>query len=240
MEKKRFKIPEEFKAKNDANINFIALDDDNEYSCPSPDFLMELNEFKNLTLEEAMEWTKQPTEKLFSIFQQHRKKQIEQLDFIKNEAFNFLINPTALETPLEVLEKNLYYKVRISKMREVLKPQSANVLVPHSKTKHKYWVAKAYDWDDKGIRKRTYNKSIIKEGLEAVVKLKEIYEEMDFNILSEVDIVLSDGKKYRADMVIEKDNRQFVVEVKMSRVNLSRFMIAEALWDSYKTKYSIT
>ena len=76
--------------------------------------------------------------------------------------------------------------------------------------------------------------------MEAVVKLKEIYEEMDFNILSEVDIVLSDGKKYRADMVIEKDNRQFVVEVKMSRVNLSRFMIAEALWDSYKTKYSIT
>ena len=240
MEKTRFKVPEAFITKNDANINFIALDDDNEYSCPSPDFMMDLKLFKGLTYDEAKQWTSQPAEKLFSIFQVHRKKQIEELDLIKEEAFNYLVKTMALDYPLAVLEKYLYYKVRISKMREILKPQSANVLVPHSKTEHKYWVAKAYDWDDQGNRKRTFNKSVIKEGLKVMVKLREIYEEMNFEVVSEKDIVLSDGNKYRADMVIRKNKEEYVVEVKMSRENLSRFMIAEALWESYKAKYSIT
>jgi hypothetical protein len=242
--KSKFKIPKEFDGSTNESIRCIREDEGVDYSCESPDRMMPLEKYKKLTRADIMQMYSSSAMDQYSIFNQHRLEQLAELDRVKEEWLNFLINPNNTKNrPLDILDRNLYYKVRLMKMRETLKPQFALVNVEHPKTKYKYIVAKAYDWNDMGVRVRSFNKSIIRtEGEHRVVKkLQEIYEGMDYEVRTDVSFFVGIEKVRKiADMVISKGSKEYAVEIKMSEESLSRFIVAEAMWEAYKLKYKIS
>jgi hypothetical protein len=206
--------------------------------------MMPLEKYMKLTRADIVQLYSSSANNQYSIYYQQRLKQLAELDKVKEEWFNFLINPESLEKrPIDILERNLYFKVRLKKLREILKPKFAPVVVTHPKTGYKYLVAKAYDWNDMGLRVRSFNKSIIRnEGEKRVIKkLHEIYENMGYEVRTEVSFFVGSEKiKKIADMVISKGSQEFVVEVKtFNDENLAKFIVTEAMWDAYKLKYQV-
>ncbi len=239
----KFKIPKEFEDSTNESIMCIREDEGEDYSCESPDRMMPLEKYKKLNKVDILKLYTSNSLFQFSIFYQHRIEQLTELDKVKEEWFNFLItSKNTVYRPIDILDRNLYYRVRLMKLREILKPQFAPVNVEHPKTKYRYLVAKAYDWNDSGKRVRSFNKSIIRtEGENRVVKkLQEIYEDMGYEVKTNVPFFV-DGNSVRkiADMVISKGSKEFAVEVKVSEKNLARFIVAESMWDAYKLKYRL-
>jgi hypothetical protein len=237
----KFIIPHEFQFSTNESIRCIQEDEGEDFSCQSPDIIMPLQDFIELDRRELKNYFESNSHNEHSIFNQHRILQLAELDRVKEQWFNFLISPKgATARPIDVLDENLYYKVRLMKLREVLNPQFACVNVVHPKTKYKYVVAKAYDWNDLGERARSFNKSIIRNEGSIIAKLFEIYEDMGYEVRTNVTVTMDKGKPRKiADMVISKDKKEFAVEVKMSGDHLARFILAESMWESYKSKYQL-
>lgn len=225
----------------DEILEFLALDQYKDYSIPSPDKMIPRSEFETMSAKEIAEVLHGNTNSRFSFFQQFRQEQIEELEKSKKELRDFYTTAWDYSqwgkgkfSPREIARLTLQKKIRVARIREVLEPQFAEVLVPHNKTKHKYWVARAYWWDDYGKRSRSITKSIRRSDLEVIDRLRNIYEDLGFDI--SVDSKLKNNRI--ADMVIRRKNEEYVVEVKMiGFADLARFILSMGMWEDYKKIY---
>jgi hypothetical protein len=237
----KFKIPKEFQASHNESIRCIRKDESTDYTYPTPDKVMPLEQYKKLSRADIIKWYSKNPVNTYSIFQEHRILQLRELDKVKRDWFVFLTTVSnKAATPIDIIEKNLYFKVRLLKVREILNPQIACVNVPHPKTKYKYVVAKAYDWNDQGERSRSFNKSIIRLEGDAIKKLFSLYEDLGYEVRTNVKLNPPASAAVKiADMVIAKGGQEFVVEVKPSIESLARFIVAESMWGAYKLKYQM-
>ena len=237
-----FLLNKSFDPQKDEILMFLALDDNKDYSIESPDKMMLLSEYEKLSMKEVGSIFRTNEGSNFSIFQKFRNEQLEELKRSKQELKEFYTTPwdyTQFEngciTPMDIARLTLQKKIRVARIREILEPQFAEVLVPHSKTKHKYWAARAYWWDDYGIRSRSVTKTIRRSDVEIIDRLKIVYEDLDFEII--LDVKMKNNTV--ADMVIKKPNEAYVVEVKkMSFNDLARFILTMGMWIDYKKLYS--
>jgi hypothetical protein len=236
-----FIIDPSFNPAQDEIMEFLALDDGKEYRTSSPDKMMPLPEYEKLTPTEVAKRFRDNPGTTFSFFQQIRELQVAELNRAKKELTDFYTTAWDYSqygkgkfSPMEIGRLTLQKKIRVARIREVLEPQFAEVLVPHNKTKHKYWVARAYWWDDYGKRSRSVTKSIRRSDFELVERLSNIYEDMDFDIITNVKL----KNNTIADMVIRKKNEEYVVEVKrMDFHDLARFILTMGMWEDYKKIY---
>lgn len=237
----KFIIPHEFQFSTNESIRCIQEDEGFDFSCQSPDMIIPLQDFIELDRKEVNNYFESNSHNEHSIFYQHRIQQLAEMDRVKEQWFKFLTSSKgAAARPIDVLDENLYFKVRLMKLREILTPQFACVKVVHPRTKYKYLVAKAYDWNDLGERSRSFSKSIIRIDGSVSTKLFEIYEDMGYEVKVDVSVNVGKDKPRKiADMVISKDKKEYVVEVKMSEENLPRFIVTESMWESYKSKYKL-
>ena len=225
----------------DEIIKFLNEDNGKDYSAASPDRILPMSEYMKMTRSEIGKWYKENPANVYSMYQKLREQQIVELHKATAElkrfyttAWNYGDYKTNGFSPMEIARLTLQKKIRVARLREVLQPQFAEVLVPHSKTKHKYWVAKAYWWDDNGNRSRSINKSIRRSDVELVDKLIEIYQNMDFE--TSKDIKLKNNST--ADIVLRKKSEEYVVEVKMmSDRDLALFILSNSMWSEYQKIY---
>jgi len=239
--KEYFTLNKSFDYQKDEILMFLALDDNKDYATDSPDKMMLLSEYEQLSANEVGTIFRSNQDSNFSIFQKFRKEQLEELQRSKQELRDFYTTPwdysqfeNGCISPMDIARLTLQKKIRVARIREILEPQFAEVLVPHSKTKHKYWAARAYWWNDYGIRSRSVTKTIRRSDVEIVDRLKIVYEDLDY------EIILNARMKNNtiADMVIKKPNEAYVVEVKKMNFNyLARFILTMGMWLDYKKLY---
>ncbi len=236
-----FTLDKSFNPEKDEIMQFLAMDEGKDYAAASPDKMMPLSEYLKLSPAGVTKWFRENPSSTFSIYQKLREQQITELKKCKKELIEFYTTKWDYSqyskgkfSPMEIARLTLQMKIRVARIREVLEPQFAEVLVPHNKTKHKYWVARAYWWDDFGIRSRSVTKSIRRSDLQVIDKLKDIYEDMDFEIL--VNYGLKNNTI--ADMIIKKKTEEYVVEVKLiSFHDLAQFILSMGMWEDYKKIY---
>lgn len=242
MSKKEYFIfDSSFDPVKDEIMEFLGEDQTKDYSAPSPDKIMPVNEYLKLGPSDVSKWFRENPSNSFSIYQKLRTQQLEELQKAKAELREFYTTVWTYSdyrkggfSPMEIARLTLQKKIRVARIREVLSPQFAEVLVPHSKTKHKYWVARAYWWDDYGVRSRSINKSIRRSDNQIIEKLTEIYQDMDFEVVTSVKM----KNNTLADMLIRKKQEEYIVEVKMMDFkDLSRFILSSSMWSDYKKIY---
>ena len=109
-------------------------------------------------------------------------------------------------------------------------------MVSHTKKEQKYYVVKGYWSDEYGNVSRSYNKSILKSNVALETKLQDIYEQLDFDV--RVNVKFSKDRIRIADMVIKKDNQEYIVEcAKMNLDNLAQFYLNYSMWLDYEALY---
>jgi hypothetical protein len=235
--KEKILIPENYDISKDEIYSFLNVDEDIDYSTYIVENVIPIHLAKNMSPLEISNWFKNGESKNYSILHLILKDKLNELKEAKEDLNNYYFNTsliTEAASPFNIHVNVLKRKVRVARVREVLKPQKALVLIPHRSKLYKYWVAKAYWWDDYGIRSRNYNKTIIKDGYEVELRLKDLYEDLGFN----VSILSKPTKDHKFDFIIRKNNQELGVDVKiMNQENLAKFILSIEMWESYKKIY---
>jgi hypothetical protein len=239
--KEYFILDQSVDPNKDEIIEFLQLDDGKDYQTPSPDKMMPLAEYEKLTPNDVSKLFRDNYSSNYSLFQQFREQQLAELNRTKKDLKDFYTTSwdysqygKGMFSPMEIARLTLQKKIRVARIREVLEPQFAEVLVPHNKTQHKYWVARAYWWDDYGKRSRSVTKSIRRSDLKVIDRLRNIYEDMDFEVSTDKRL----KNNTIADLVIKKKNEEYVVEVKKIKFeDLARFILSMGMWEDYKKIY---
>lgn len=239
--KEYFILDQSVDPNRDEIIEFLQLDEGKDYQTPSPDKMMPLAEYEKLTPNDVSKLFRDNYSSNYSLFQQFREQQLAELNRTKKDLKDFYTTSWDYSqygkgkfSPMEIARLTLQKKIRVARIREVLDPQFAEVLVPHNKTQHKYWVARAYWWDDYGKRSRSVTKSIRRSDLKVIDRLRNIYEDMDFEVSTDKRL----KNNTIADLVIKKKNEEYVVEVKKIKFeDLARFILSMGMWEDYKKIY---
>ena len=229
----------EFDFNKDLFVQFIKLDDNLDYAeiASVPDKVVPMAEYIQEDFD-VQKWYESSSSKSNSIYHGFINKQIEELKTVKanalNDYLNSLVQPN--QTLIESNRRLTYWRVRILRLREILKGRFSTLLVSHTKKDQKYYVVKGYWSDDYGNVSRCYNKSILKSGVSLETKLKDIYEQLDYEVL--MNQRFNKDRLRIADMVIKKDNQEYVVEcAKMKLDDLAQFYLNYSMWLDYVALY---
>lgn len=226
----------------DEIIEFLSMDDNEDYSWVSPEKVMARDEFEKKSRSEIAKFYKESGVNGYSIFNQLRNDQITELKSCKKELLEFYTTAWDYSkfgngkfSPMDIVRLTIQKKVRIARLREILTPQFALTTVPHSKTGHKYRVARAYWWDDNGKRSRSITRSVIREEFEIIERLADLYEDLGFEVFKNMKM----SNNTIADMLITKKQEQYIVEVKMTNEeDLARMILTLSMWQEYKKSYT--
>ena len=239
VKKGKNKTELEFDYNKDLFVQFIKSDDNLDYTeiASVPDKVVPMAEYIKDDFD-VQKWYLSPSSKENSIYHRFIKKQIEELNIVKaaalNDYLNSLVQPN--QTLIESNRRVIYWRVRISRLREILKGRFSTLLVSHTKKEQKYYVVKGYWSDEYGNVSRSYNKSILKSNVALETKLQDIYEQLDYDV--RMNVKFNKDRIRIADMVIKKDNQEFVIEcAKMNLDNLAQFYLNYSMWLDYEALY---
>ena len=130
---------------------------------------------------------------------------------------------------------------RYQRINAVIETRSKNAIITHDGT-YKYNTHKIYWYDDLGnsVRNVTRNDGE-EEATEANIidKLKRVYGKQQYKVVDEYAIQFG-NKKIRPDLVIEKDGKKLVLEIKKSDASAyNKIFLTYELWNLYKSKYKL-
>ncbi len=230
-----------FDPSKDEILEFLSKDDKEDYSWISPEKILPRQEYEKMSKSEIGKFYKESGINEYSIFNKLRSEQIKELKQCKKELLEFYTTAWDYSkfgdgkfTPMDIARLTIQKKVRVARLREILEPQFALTTVPHSKTGHKYRVARAYWWDDNGKRSRSVTRSIIREEFEIISRLSDLYQDLGFEVYKETKM----SNNTIADMLIKKKQEQYIVEVKMTNEKeLARMILTLSMWQEYKKNY---
>jgi hypothetical protein len=229
----------EFDFNMDLNVKEIKKDDNTDYTkyASVPDKVIPVSEYVKEDFD-VQKWYSSPLSKSNSIYHTFIREQIDELREVKenalNEYLNSLVQPG--QTLIESNRRVAYWLVRIQRLRELLEGRHSTLLVSHTKKDQKYYVAKGYWPDDYGNVSRNYSKSILKLGYGIENKLRDIYEELGYEVRE--NVMFNKDRKRIADMVIKKGEQEYVVECsKMELKDLAKFYLNYSMWLDYKEIY---
>ena len=253
------------------NFNIPALIEENDCKTPPPEIaelavlVNEENKSERLSaLMEQVHKIKGATSKLpiMSVtgddIPQVREQllQLQEKEFIKSKMLEFWYQPLELNinqstmSPKSICDKLQQMVTRYLKINAVIaaksKPYSVKYRSPDGK-EIRYFNIKSDWYTEDGLKYQglsvNYGKASKKRGQELMIKMEKLYTKMGY--LVKTDVPISDEKKFQrtVDLMLEKDGKQWYIELKESKINkeyteaFNRLIVNYELWTKYLTEY---
>ena len=175
---------------------------------------------------------------------QLRKFAADPFNYLKSDplSFKFFHENKKPRISLEMINLQLLQlMVRYQRINAVIETRSKSAIITHDGT-YKYNTHKIYWFDDLGNRVRNVTRNDgDEETTEANIidKLKRVYAKLQYKVVDQYAIQIG-NKKIRPDLVIEKDGKRLVVEIKKSDAGAyNKIFLTYELWSLYKSKYQL-
>lgn len=139
--------------------------------------------------------------------------------------------PTA-QNVLYLIEQ---YCIKLKRLKFVASPDYSLSTGFSKKSKKKYETIKAFWIDSNGNKVRSFSKNVGIAGLDVQESVVKLFESLGY-ITTQLEYPLDNG--VRVDLIVEKDNRKWVIEIKMK--DKKRFFDTYArleLWKLYQSLY---
>ena len=238
-----FQIGSDFNPKDDEvmQLLFNCRYQDTQY--PSGMKFMRLKEFQKLSKAEIGAWLKDPKIGYsWGVLKDLRVKQLlevqivaqdlEKLHTTRWDYTNF--NQFGL-SPQEILYCENKLRIRLQRAADVVVPEFTKTSSANKKTGIVYDMIKAYWVNDEGCRIRSFTKNIIKSNARHFEMAAKLFQTNNINVIDQ-ESKLANG--FRADLIIEKNNVQWVVETKdINKDDFIKTYLTFELWKHYKSIY---
>jgi hypothetical protein len=125
--------------------------------------------------------------------------------------------------------------IKVKRLNFVAQPDYSLSTAYSKKSKKKYEAIKAFWIDAEGNKVRSFSKNVGIAGLEVEESVVKLFESLGY-ITTQLQNPLNNG--FKADLIVEKDNKKWVIEIKMK--DKKRFFDTYArleLWKLYKSLY---
>jgi hypothetical protein len=184
-----------------------------------------------------------------------QRLQVQEKEFMKSTLLDYWYQPLRLTsdftalTPKSIYDKLLKMVTRYSKINAVIAAACrANSVKYNSKDgKEVYYYNIKSDWyDDDGMKWQglsvNYGRATKQREQELMIKIGKLYTRMGYAVKTE-ERLIENSKVLRPDLVLEKDGKQWFIELKVSKVNeeytdaLNRMIVNYELWTKYLSEY---
>lgn len=237
-----FHIGSDFNPKSDEVMQLLFDCRYQNTQYPSGMKFIRLKEFQKLTKAEIGEWLHDPKNDSWGVLKNLRVKQLKEVQLVANDLE--LLHTTKWDytkyaqlglSPQEILYCENKLKIRLQRAADVVVPEFTQTSSVHKKTGISYDMIKAYWVNDDGLRKRSFTKNIIKSEATKSEMAAKLFQANNIPVI-ELDSKISNG--VRVDLIVEKDNVQWVVETKdIVKNDFIKTYLTFELWKHYNSIY---
>ena len=199
---------------------------------------VKLSDLSSLSIIEAKQFIEKEGCSMFELEYQKIKSERDNLisfclEFYTNLNQEYCKDGVINKTIQEIIYELNQWEIRLKRMLCILKPKF-NVTDGFNKTTNKrYRLLKGYWINDQNKKKRIFNKNVgISDG-----SIEYHFERFFKNRGYEVTLHRKLSNGFKADLVIEKDGLQQVVELKLSKEEFYNQFMSLETWYKYKKIY---
>jgi hypothetical protein len=202
--------------------------------------ILDKSVFDKMTREEFGMWTRNKPEPFdgfkdeFNLIEAEIKNRYELAIGLYTNKFDEKVRGLSLCDLINQFEASL---LPLRKLCLILNPQVTISTSVHPRTKIKYAVVKAYWIDGDGNLKRSVNRNVGVEDWKLAELASKMFSTVGFESHLEARNI---NNGTRADMLISKNNKSWVVEIKADdRDSFIKTFISLELWKEYKKEYQL-
>ena len=199
---------------------------------------VKLSDLSSLSIIEAKQFIEKEGGSMFELEYQKMKSERDNLisfclEFYTNFNHKYCKDGVINKKIQEIIYELTQWEIRLKRMLCILKPKF-NVTDGFNKTTNKrYRLLKGYWIDDQNKKKRIFNKNVgISDG-----SIEYHFERFFKNRGYDVTLHRKLSNGFKADLVIEKDGLQQVVELKLSKEEFYNQFMSLETWYKYKKIY---
>jgi len=195
-------------------------------------------------LDEANHWGLSKTNEIlrnysaeYDLLKEIFEDQKNEAKILANLLSDFLTGETQFQNHISVYEELFRLMIRVYRMLEIQNPDYSVTKAFNKKMGKDYETSKGFWISDECERVRAFSKNLGEKGWDLEKNMEKLLDRLGYKI---TELQRGNYKDFRADLLIQKDESSFLVELKVrDKEKFFDSYMAVEMWILYKSIYGV-